>query len=126
MVPDRKEDNLGAPEEVEQQVLVQDEFSKLVSRAELAFDASERSARLQRPDRVSQKGAARSRELAERGNQLVEQAIQESIEGRLSFAAEKGPDGVQILGEVLAEEGREPSTGHSGREAYAPSRCGRP
>lgn len=58
VVLDGEEDYLGIPDEVEQQVLIQDELPEIVPRSEEALEAANSCASLHRSDRVDKERSA--------------------------------------------------------------------
>ena len=125
VVLDGEEDHLVPANEVEEQVLIQDELSKVVAGPDESPEASAGGARFQGSGGVIEKVTARLWELAECGDEVVEQVIQQASEGGAPGCAEKIPDSVKVLGEVLSEDGAESPTGHIERAIDARSGCGR-
>ena len=126
MVLDGEKDELWAVDQIEDQVIVQDELAEIVTLREQSFQPPEARPCLQRSDWMCQERTSRQGELAEGGNDVVEQPVEQAGESSTAFLTEEAPNGLQIIGEVLGEDGREPPTGHSARGAGARSGSGRP
>jgi len=125
VVLDGKEDRLAPANEVEEQVLIQDELPKLVAGPDEPTKAAAGGARFQGSGGVLEKWTARLGEPAQRGDEVVEQAIRQASEGGAPVFAKEYPDRVKVLGEILSEDGAESLTGHIERAIDARSGCGR-
>ena len=75
VVLDGEEDHLVLANKVEQQVFAKDELPKVVTRADEPPKAAAGGAGFQRSGRVIEERAARLGKLAERGDEVVEEAL---------------------------------------------------
>jgi len=124
VVLDGEEDHLVPANEVEEQVLVQNELPKLVAGPDEPPKAAAGNARFQGSGGMVEKRTARLGELAERGDDVVQQVIQQPSERGAPLFAEEIPDGVKVLREILSEDGAESPTGHIERALDGRSGCG--
>ncbi len=92
VMPDGKKGDMGGLDQIEDHVLVQDEFPQLLAGAEQGAQALEMRPGLQRSNGAGEKRTARVRELAQRGRHFVENAGEESGERSRALWAEEEPD----------------------------------
>ena len=72
---------------------------------------------LEGTSRMIEKGAARLRKTAQRGDDVIEKAVKEMGEGKPALRSQEIAERFQVARKVLREDGDRFPTGHSGRGA---------
>ena len=79
---------------IEQNVVVEDGFPRIIARLEAGAQPFQASLGLDGMGGMREKGAVGLRETADSGNDVVEQAIEEARKGEASLGAQEEPEGL--------------------------------